>query len=292
MTITVTITLSGECADPFPAAEFGERWPTLRKDATEVNVRAGLKEWIAVEKDHPEMVREFREFVGKHTASAFRVRIKDQVCTVCDKPARTSCSRCSVARYCSKKCQGAHWKKHKKLCKKVSAHVRKAVAAAETGVRARAEFMLDALAESIDKIVTDELSPFLLYTMTETPDPNAADLMGLVTGIENAVRRITILADISSALALDGGLLNAGDDYMLGESFAIGTLKASRSACDPQTSIVWSIDPTITAVQNSMVSWLTRDGRRTKKATHEAFDWIFDHMRKQVPLNAAAIFGN
>ena len=27
------------------------------------------------------------------------------------------CSKCSIAKYCSKKCQVAHWRKHSKVCK-------------------------------------------------------------------------------------------------------------------------------------------------------------------------------
>ena len=39
------------------------------------------------------------------------------LCPLCDQPSRNRCTGCYVIRYCSKECQLAHWKKHKKICK-------------------------------------------------------------------------------------------------------------------------------------------------------------------------------
>lgn len=36
---------------------------------------------------------------------------------MCGKAAQLLCSRCKAVRYCSRECQKAHWKEHKKVCK-------------------------------------------------------------------------------------------------------------------------------------------------------------------------------
>lgn len=41
----------------------------------------------------------------------------EELCPLCDQPSRNRCTGCYLTRYCSKECQLAHWKKHKKTCK-------------------------------------------------------------------------------------------------------------------------------------------------------------------------------
>lgn len=42
---------------------------------------------------------------------------QQMMCPSCGKPGKFLCSRCKSVRYCSKECQKAHWKEHKKVCK-------------------------------------------------------------------------------------------------------------------------------------------------------------------------------
>jgi hypothetical protein len=42
-------------------------------------------------------------------------------CFVCNNPTKLKCTSCKCACFCSKECQAAGWKKHKKLCKLIKA---------------------------------------------------------------------------------------------------------------------------------------------------------------------------
>lgn len=47
-----------------------------------------------------------------------------ELCPFCEQPSRNRCTGCYVTRYCSKECQLAHWKKHKKTCKQIQSQFR------------------------------------------------------------------------------------------------------------------------------------------------------------------------
>ena len=51
----------------------------------------------------------FRNQAIRECANAYR-------CSVCDKYTHQRCTRCKMAFYCSKPCQNADWKSHKKTC--------------------------------------------------------------------------------------------------------------------------------------------------------------------------------
>ena len=38
-------------------------------------------------------------------------------CAVCSKKSKSQCGGCKMRRYCSRECQKADWKTHKKVCK-------------------------------------------------------------------------------------------------------------------------------------------------------------------------------
>ncbi len=42
------------------------------------------------------------------------------LCSVCDKPSTTQCSRCQYTKYCDKECQKPDWRKHKPICDNIN----------------------------------------------------------------------------------------------------------------------------------------------------------------------------
>ncbi|GMH53095.1 hypothetical protein TL16_g01371 [Triparma laevis f. inornata] len=68
--------------------------------------RSPLRTWGKADSVHASEVKKTAEEIAK-----------DNRCEYCKKPgAEGKCLRCGSIRYCNKKCQKAHWKKHKKEC--------------------------------------------------------------------------------------------------------------------------------------------------------------------------------
>jgi len=60
--------------------------------------------------------RELKDIADVYGQNNFEEFMEDPKCSACGKPAEKRCSRCKLEWYCSRECQVAAWKDHKKLC--------------------------------------------------------------------------------------------------------------------------------------------------------------------------------
>jgi len=71
-------------------------------------------------------------------------------CSQCRKPAKSRCGNCSMAYYCDKTCQRAHWPLHKEECKKIVAR----------------SAQIASLGESMIHLASDNKAKFINILMT------------------------------------------------------------------------------------------------------------------------------
>ncbi|KAJ7981952.1 Ubiquitin carboxyl-terminal hydrolase [Quillaja saponaria] len=88
-------------------------------EATKKKERISLLAQLAAEEDFRAEQIAVAGFIAPVSPSKSEI----QVCARCFAPARTRCSRCKSARYCSGNCQIIHWRQiHKQECQQLEAH--------------------------------------------------------------------------------------------------------------------------------------------------------------------------